>query len=99
MYYNYYVDDLDLLLAALSAGAEFQRLRQSGRHGLPLRKAVVLSSAEWEDFTELLPAPESLWEPEDDNDLGSCVQRRRHGVFVQRAVPKSTKSRTFLAKF
>ena len=79
MYYNY-VDDLDLLLAALSAGAEFQRLRRSGRHGLPLLEAVVLSSAEWEDFTELLPVPESLWEPEDDNDLGSYFIEKDEGT-------------------
>ena len=63
-----------VLLAALSAGVELQDLkfRPLIEHpDLPLRPAVALSSAPWDDSAELLPAPESPWVPIEMNRLGA----------------------------
>ena len=59
--------DSACLLAALSAGAELQDLTDGG---LSLREAVVLSSAEWDDFAELLP-PKSPWVMEGKDLAGN----------------------------
>ena len=104
--------EVPVLLAALSAGAELQDLKYRFDLtvlDLPLREAVALSSALWDDFAELLPPPESPWVPQEENRLGDFFLEIdedgdtnaaiiRH-LFAQAKTPKGTDDRTSPAEF